>query len=208
MSLETLQIIRIVVIWVGSIAGVLVVASGSAIYWLDKNINKIKEEIVQQKFSEKDAEIQQANKKAKEADKRAEEAAKKADEANQKAEELDKKAKMSARNVTSTYDFNGAKRQTSGGKINVVAGEEVMVFQQIIEFAKANDLPNLIKLCEKQIEKTPDWYTPFLYLGMAQADMGLKDEAIENLKYVVDNTPGDPEYAKASEVLEILEQSE
>ena len=100
-------------------------------------------------------------------------------EKEKKIKELEKKAKMSARNVTSMYDFNGAKRQTSGGKINVVAGEEFGIFQQMIEFAKAKDLPNLIKLCEKQIEKTPDWYTPYFYLGMAQADMGLKDEAIK-----------------------------
>jgi len=127
-------------------------------------------------------------------------------EKEEKIKELDKKAKMSARNVTSMYDFNGAKRQTSGGKTNVVAGEELGIFQQMIEFAKAEDLPNLIKLCEKQIEKTPDWYTPYFYLGMAQADMGLKDEAIKNIRYVVDNTPEDPEYAKAREILERLEQ--
>jgi len=127
-------------------------------------------------------------------------------EKEEKIKELDKKAKMSARNVTLMYDFNGTKRQTSGGKITASMGEEFGIFQQMIEFAKAEDIPNLIKLCEKQIEKTPEWYTPYYYLGMAQADTGLKDEAIKNIRYVVDNTPGDPEYAKAREVLEMLEQ--
>ena len=127
-------------------------------------------------------------------------------EKDQKIEELDKKAKMSARNVTSMYDFNGAKRQTSGGKITLDVGEEYEVFQQMTEFVKAKDLPNLIKLCEKQIEKTPDWYTPYFYLGAAQADMGLKDKAIKNIRYVVDNTPGDAEYAEARKILERLEQ--
>lgn len=123
-----------------------------------------------------------------------------------KIKELDKKAKMSARNVTSTYDFKGTKRQTSVGRVIAITGEEFGIYMQITAYANAGDFPNLIKLCEEQIEKTPEWYTPFYYLATAQADTGLKDEAIKNMQYVVDNTPGDPEYAKAPEILKMLKQ--
>ncbi len=125
---------------------------------------------------------------------------------NEQNEELVEKAKMSARGITSMYSYNGAKRQTHGGNVNVVVDEEFGIFQQMLELIKAKDLPNLIKLCEKQIEKTPDWFTPYLFLGVAQADMGLKDEAIKNIRHAVDNTPGDPDYAEARKILERLEQ--
>ena len=76
----------------------------------------------------------------------------------------------------------------------------------MVEFLKSKNYSALIELCEEQIKKTPDWFTPYCYLGAAQAEMGLKDEAIKNLKYAVNNTRGDPEYKEAEELLKRLEQ--
>jgi len=125
---------------------------------------------------------------------------------DEKIKELDKKAKMTTRGVTSMYSFNGAKRQTYGGNINVVAGEEFGIFQQMVDLEKSKNYPALIEICEQQIKKTPDWFTPYFYKGVAQANKGLKDEAIKNIRYAVDNTLGDPEYAEARKILERLEQ--
>ena len=127
-------------------------------------------------------------------------------EKEQKIEDLEKKAKISARGVTSMYSFNGAKRQTSAGNIKVVVGEEFEIFRQMVDLEESKNYPALIKLCEQQIKKTPDWFTPYFYKGVAQANIGLKDEAIRNIRYAVDNTPEDPEYAEARKILRRLEQ--
>jgi tetratricopeptide (TPR) repeat protein len=127
-------------------------------------------------------------------------------EKEEKIKELDKKAKMAARGVTSIYIFNGAKKETFGGNINTVAGEEFGVFQEMVALEQSKEYPALVKLCEQQITKTPSWLTPYLYLGIAQANTGLKDEAIKNIRYVVNNAPGDPEYAEAGKILKQLEQ--
>ena len=127
-------------------------------------------------------------------------------EKERKIEELEKKAKMSARGVTSIYSFNGVKRETSGGNIKGVVGEELGIFRQMVDLEESRKYPALIKLCEQQIKKTPDWLTPYFYLGVAQANMGLKEEAIKNVKYVIDNAPGDPEYKEAENILKWIEQ--
>jgi tetratricopeptide (TPR) repeat protein len=127
-------------------------------------------------------------------------------EKDEKIKELDKKAKMSARGVTSMYSFNGTKRQTYGGNIKADAGEEFGIFQQMVDLENSKNYPALIDLCEQQIKKTPDWFTPYFFKGVAQANRGLKDEAIKNIRYVVDNTIDDPEYEEAREILEKLER--
>jgi regulator of sirC expression with transglutaminase-like and TPR domain len=68
-----------------------------------------------------------------------------------------------------------------------------------------NNIPELINLCENQILKTPSWLTPYFYLGLVYEELGDKEKAIKNLKYVIDNAPGDPDYEKAKEVLNLLE---
>jgi tetratricopeptide (TPR) repeat protein len=112
---------------------------------------------------------------------------------------------MAGRGVVSIYSYNGVKRQTYGGNINAVAGEECEIFQRMVVLEQSKDFPELIKLCKQQIKKTPDWLTPYLFLGIAQANMGSKDEAIKNIRHVVDNAPEDPEYKQAEEVLKQLE---
>ena len=123
-----------------------------------------------------------------------------------KIEEIDRKAKMSARGITSIYTFNGNRRENTAGSITLSGGPEREIFKQMVDLEKSKNYSALIKLCEQQIKKTSDWYTPYFYLGVSQANMGLKDEAIENIRYAVDNTPGDTEYAEAREILERLEQ--
>jgi hypothetical protein len=54
--------------------------------------------------------------------------------------------------------------------------------------------------------------TPYLFLGIAQANIGLKEEAIINLKYVVKNVsnttldPDNTNYQSATRILKLLEQ--
>lgn len=115
--------------------------------------------------------------------------------------ELEVGAKKAKRNVTSMYDFNGAKRETSGGRVNLSVGEELEVFQRIVELEKNKNFGKLIEQCEEQIKKTPEWLTPYLFLGVAYANTGDTTKAISNLEHVVNNAPGDPSYAQAEDRL-------
>ena len=119
----------------------------------------------------------------------------------QRIRELDLQAKMAARGVTKTYDFNGARRQTTAGSSQVVVGSEVEVFEQMAKLDQAKDFTHLLEVCEQQKLKTPEWLTPFLFCGAAYANIGARDKAIENLTHVTDNAPGDPNYQLAGELL-------
>ncbi len=116
--------------------------------------------------------------------------------------DLEVKAKKAGRGITSTYDFNGARRETSAGRSSVIAGEEIGIFQKMVELEKNKAYSELTALCEGQIKKTPTWLTPYLFLGVAYATLGNKDKAISNLEHVVNEAPGDPAYTKAGTILE------
>lgn len=116
--------------------------------------------------------------------------------------DLEAKAKKLGRGITSTYDFNGAKRDTSAGYVGVVVGEESSIFQRMVQLEKDKAYPELRALCENQIKKTPTWLTPYLFIGVAYANLGNKDKAITNLEHVVNEAAGDPAYSKAATILE------
>ena len=120
-------------------------------------------------------------------------------------QELEKQVKKTTRGISSTYDFNGAKRITTRpGHISVAVGPEVEIFNKIIELEKQRNYPELKNICEQQIIKIPEWLTPYLYLGLAFANMDNKEKAIEMFEYVLSNAPDDPAYAQAKESLKKL----
>jgi hypothetical protein len=121
---------------------------------------------------------------------------------DERIKELEVQAKKAGRGITSTYDFNGARRETSAGHVGVVAGEEIGIFQKMVELEKNKAYSELTVLCEGQIKKTPTWLTPYLFLGVAYANLGNKDKAISNLEHVVNEAPGDPAYAEAKTILD------
>jgi tetratricopeptide (TPR) repeat protein len=116
-------------------------------------------------------------------------------------EQLEVEAKKAARGIVSMYDFNGAKRESVGGSTTLMVGEEHAVFQNMVKLKKSGKLEQLSNLCEQQIKKTPEWLTPYFYLGLASADMGDKEKTITYLEHVISNAPGDPDYAQAIEIL-------
>ena len=132
------------------------------------------------------------------------EAKRKQAEAEKSLEELRIEAKKAARGVTSIYGFGGEKRETVGGNISVTVGEENSVFQQMTKLQKEGKWHELMSLCNSQITKTPEWLTPYLYLGVAEANLGMKNEAISNFEYVIKNAPGDPNYQEANELIRKL----
>jgi hypothetical protein len=56
-------------------------------------------------------------------------------------------------------------------------------------------------LCEEQIQKTPEWLTPYLCAGVAHANLERHDKAILRLEYVERKAASNPEYSAAARVL-------
>jgi hypothetical protein len=104
------------------------------------------------------------------------------------------------------YDFNGGKHVQQGNKFNATAGDETSAFQKIVELHDAKDWQTLNAFCEEQISKYPQWLTPYLYSGVALANTGQRDKAIERLKYVREKSAGREDYKDASRLLELLGQ--
>jgi tetratricopeptide (TPR) repeat protein len=195
MNLESCQTFSSIVLWVG----IALTAAGTiGSQYIAKRVERQKE----QKANDKQQELISQNQKLLE---KIELYQRDLLEKDKEIKELDRKAKIASRGITSIYDFNGTKRQTTPGSAKVSVGPEYDVFKQMVELEKAKDFSKLIELCEEQIKKTPDWLTPYLFLGVAYANTGEKDKAIANLRYVVDNAPGDPAYAQAEKLLQQLE---
>ncbi len=116
-------------------------------------------------------------------------------------QELQVESKKLKRGISSSYDFNGVKRENTAGSHTAIMGEEASVFNKLIALEKDKKFGEIISICEQQIKTTPEWLTPYLFLGVAYANTGGIDKAIENLEYVITNAPGDPQYAQANEIL-------
>lgn len=100
-----------------------------------------------------------------------------------------------------TYDFNGARRTSEPGKMNLDVGEETIVFQKFVQLQTARDWKGLRDTCEEQIKKAPQWLTPYLFAGVAYANLGDKAKAIERLMYVKTKAGENPDYADAERLL-------
>lgn len=123
---------------------------------------------------------------------------------NEQIRSLELSARKAGCGVTSTYDFNGAKRETSAGQSVVTGGEELNTFQRMAALEKERKWQDLKLLCQEQIKKTPEWLTPYLMLGVAFANLGDKESAIVNLEHVISSAAGDPAYKQAQVLLSQL----
>jgi tetratricopeptide (TPR) repeat protein len=81
---------------------------------------------------------------------------------------------------------------------------ESVIFPRLVELEKAKQFDELITECERLIAESPEWLTPYLYLGVAYANTGRKESAIGQFEYIVKNAVGDPSYSEASEFLKKL----
>jgi hypothetical protein len=119
----------------------------------------------------------------------------------ERAAELTVKAEDAERGISDIYEFNGARRQRNGGRMGLILGEELAVFQTIQKLNNEHAWRELRDVCEAQIKKTPNWLTPHLYSGVANANLGDLAQAEERLQFVVGNAGSDPSYADASRLL-------
>ena len=82
------------------------------------------------------------------------------------------------------YEFNGIKRVRQSQDTEAVTWDEFAIFQILNELEKQGHWVAVRDLCEEQIQKTPEWLTPYLCAGVAHANLGECEEAIQRLEYV------------------------
>lgn len=121
-------------------------------------------------------------------------------------QDLEVKAEKAARGITETFDYNGARRVSPRpGHVNLIDGPETAVFKRMVELQGAQQWSELRAIAEKQSRSTPDWLTPYLFLGVAQANLGNKAEALRAFQHVVAKAHGDPAYAEAEQLIKRLQ---
>jgi hypothetical protein len=125
-----------------------------------------------------------------------------------KNQELELKIRKQARGILSFYDFDGARREMNGGYIlRDRDSPQIEIGKKMFQLQEESKFKDLVELCEAEKIKTPEWLTPYLLCGIAYANTGNHELAIENIKYVTETAPGDPSYQQATELLRTLESS-
>jgi hypothetical protein len=120
----------------------------------------------------------------------------------EKAAELTTRTQNTERGISDVYEFNGNRRQGLGpGHTAVSVGPETNVFRKIMELQGNKDWIELLTVCEAQIKSTPNWLTPYLFSGIANANLGNFVDAEERLEFVVTKAGNDPNYSVAPGIL-------
>jgi tetratricopeptide (TPR) repeat protein len=92
-----------------------------------------------------------------------------------------------------TYSKGGIKRTTSPGRFEVSDGA-TSVYQQLATLGKSQQWAELAKECEAQILRRPGWYTPYVFAGIAYANLGNASRAIELLEKADRGMANNPDY--------------
>lgn len=115
-------------------------------------------------------------------------------------------AARSRRGLISVWDFNGARREGTAGSMSVTVGDEFGVFKQLSRLEQERKFAEIVPVATKQIAKTPDWLTPYLFRGEAYANLGELQKAVVDLRHVVNSAAGDSAYIRAQTLLSQAEQ--
>ena len=107
-----------------------------------------------------------------------------------------------------TYDFNGVKHIQQGHNFRAITGDEFAIFQELQELERQRNWAEVRDLCEAQIQRTPEWLTPYLCAGVAHANLGQEKKAILRLEYVEKMAAGNPDYSAATRILKELRKEE
>ncbi len=125
-----------------------------------------------------------------------------------KLDDISKDVKRLRRGVSSRYDFNGVLHEQRPGITNTTIGDDYSAFQKMVDLHQKHDWTQLLQIAEERIKKTPDWLTPYLFSGIANANLGNKQAAIDRLKFVEEESAGDSAYADAGRILRELQQQQ
>lgn len=106
--------------------------------------------------------------------------------------------------ITEMYEYNGLKRSTTKPGHLVIDPTGREVFRTMARLLDQNNWQALLSLCNKEMTNRPEWLTPYLFAGVAQANLGNKQEAMRLLEYVDSEAKEDPKYSEARRILKIL----
>ena len=124
-----------------------------------------------------------------------------------KIKELEKKARTSSLGIIEEhYTYNGNIRSGSAGRDQLTSTDNPRILEQRLKLSKDYDFPEIIKLSTEVIENTPNWYTPYLFRGIAYGAKGKIEEGKNDIKYIIKNRGQDPEYKSAFDILNDMEE--
>lgn len=109
--------------------------------------------------------------------------------------------------LTEHYAPNGFKMlQTGPGHLDQSEGE-FHAFEQMTDLYKSHDWASLAAVCDAEIKKVPNWFTPYNYLAVAYANLGRSQESAKMFKRYLDLSASDSDYQSSRELaLSNLEQ--
>ena len=103
-----------------------------------------------------------------------------------------------------TYDFNGVKHIQQGYNVRAITGDEFAAFEMLKALETQGAWIEVRNLCEAQIQKTPEWLTPYLCAGVAHANLGNVEQAIVRLEHVESMASDNPDYSAGTRILNEL----
>lgn len=142
--------------------------------------------------------LQQGNQELKEQIKVYQEDLTKKDEQIKQLETQSKKSKLGI--IEKHYTFNGQIREANAGVSSAEIGDTHFLYNKLIKLNEIKDFQNLLKMCNEQVNKTPEWFTLYFLKAIALANLGRPNEALENIEIVINNRGDDSEYKDAHDI--------
>jgi hypothetical protein len=115
----------------------------------------------------------------------------KLDEIQKGVEEVKKHVNPNATQVT--YSLEGMRRTISPGRI-MGSDEAVNDYRVLRGLMDNKEWAKLIESCESQMQKRPEWLTPYAFAGIAYANLGQKDKAVQLLEQASQGMADNPDY--------------
>lgn len=130
------------------------------------------------------------------------------EERNQRIKILEENVQLAKKGAVVSYDLIGNRRESSGpGMINFIDNTpENAAYRELSLLQDNRNFAEIIKLCNQWIKRNPNWHTPFVFRGVAYANLGKKDLAIMDWEYAIKFNDNDPEYDKIKELLRKIKQ--
>ena len=124
-------------------------------------------------------------------------------EKENKINKLEEKVKQAKYGVHKRYTYQGYKSPSGAYKDIMIAGDGPSIFEKLTELEKiktTESLQEILLICNEQIKVKPDWFTLYLFKGMALEKLGFKEKAILEFEYVINNGPKDEEFQKPAKL--------
>jgi len=106
---------------------------------------------------------------------------------------LEVKAQQAQKGITKLFFFNGTIRTTDGPTINMDT-KLVDFYNHMKYLDQMKNYDTLKSVCNEQIEKNPEWPTPYLFLGISLGNTGEKEKSIIQLEYFLKIAPTNPSF--------------